>query len=86
MFDQSGLDYINYTDAKEPRSYEEAITALDAETWLQTMKCEMDSIHQNQTWDLVELPIGRNPLSCKWVFGTNMYPIQKNPNKKLVLS
>ena len=33
------------------------------------MKSEMDSIHQNQTWELVELPVGRKPLPCKWVFG-----------------
>ena len=32
------------------------------------MKSEMDSIHQNQTWELVELPAGRKPLPCKWVF------------------
>ena len=28
----------------------------------------MDSIHQNQTWELVELLPGRNPLPYKWVF------------------
>ena len=44
------------------------MAATDAETWLQAMKSEMDSIHKNQTWELVELPAKRNPLPCKWVF------------------
>ena len=28
----------------------------------------MDSIHQNQTWEFVELLVGRKPLPYKWVF------------------
>ena len=67
-FYQSGLNYANYTDAGEPTSYEEATPAPNAKPWLQAMKSEMDSIHQNQTWELVELPAGRKPLPCKWVF------------------
>ena len=57
-----GLDYDNYMDACEPRSYEETIDVSDANTWLQTMRYEMDSIHQNQTWESVELPAVRKPL------------------------
>ena len=36
------LDYVNYTDASEPSSYEEAIVLPDAKPWLQAMKSEMD--------------------------------------------
>ena len=67
-FYQLGLDYVNYTDAGEPSTYNEAIAALDAETWLQAMRFEMDSIKENNTWELVELPAGRKSLPCKWVF------------------
>ena len=31
------------------------------------MKSETNSIHHNHTWELVELPVGRNLLPCKWV-------------------
>ena len=44
MFYQLGLDYINYTDACKPRSYEEPIVASDEEICLQAMKSKMDSI------------------------------------------
>ena len=42
-FYQSGLDYINYTNACEPRSYEEVRTTSDADTLLQAMKSKMES-------------------------------------------
>jgi len=32
------------------------------------MKAEIDSLHQHNVWDLVELPEGRKPLGSKWVF------------------
>ena len=59
MFYQPGLDYINYIDAGEPSTYEEAMAAPDAKTWLQAMKSEMDSIHQNQIWESVKLLAGK---------------------------
>eukprot|EP00253_Pinus_taeda_P020013 PITA_20013 len=29
---------------------------------------EMASLHKNEAWDLVELPVGRKPIGSKWVF------------------
>ena len=43
-------------DVEEPSSYKEAIVASDANTWLQAMRSEMDSIKENNTWALVKLP------------------------------
>ena len=34
------------------------------------MKDEMNSMANNQVWDLVELPKGGKVISCKWVFKT----------------
>ena len=31
------------------------------------MKSEMKSLLQNEVWDHVELPSGRNAVGCKWV-------------------
>eukprot|EP00253_Pinus_taeda_P006949 PITA_06949 len=29
---------------------------------------EMASLHKNEAWDLMELPVGRKPIGSKWVF------------------
>jgi hypothetical protein len=29
---------------------------------------EMESLHKNQTWDLVELSERKRKIGCKWVF------------------
>jgi hypothetical protein len=36
--------------------------------WEQGMKEEMDSLENNQTWDLVQLPTGKRALQNKWVY------------------
>jgi hypothetical protein len=33
---------------------------------------EMESFHKNETWDLVKLPSGRNPIGSKWIFKEKM--------------
>ena len=32
------------------------------------MQEEMESLHKNDTWDLVRLPKGKKVVRCKWVF------------------
>ena len=32
------------------------------------MRAEIDSFHQHNAWDLVELPEGRKSVGSKWVF------------------
>ena len=40
----------------------------DSVKWEQAMQSEYNSIVANETWDLVELPKGKNALPCKWVY------------------
>jgi hypothetical protein len=36
------------------------------------MNEEMASLDNNEAWDLVELPNGRNPIGSKWVFNNKL--------------
>ncbi|KAE8729592.1 putative Leucine-rich repeat protein kinase family protein [Hibiscus syriacus] len=52
----------------EPSTYQEAINSSDVSLWMMAMQEEIETLHKNNTWDLVPLPQGRKPISNKWVF------------------
>ena len=55
---------------KDPVSFQKAMECDNSEKWFNAMKEEMQSMSDNQVWDLVELPEGSKQVSCKWVFKT----------------
>ena len=50
--------------AQEPQCFEEAIKE---EVWREAMDVEMKSIEKNRTWQLVDLPKGKDVIGLKWV-------------------
>jgi hypothetical protein len=56
------------TDSTEPECYEEAMQVDTKRKWEQGMKEEMDSLVNNQTWELVQFPAGKRALQNKWVY------------------
>ncbi len=53
----------------EPSTVEEAMSTPEKDQWLGAMQ-EMDSLEENDVWELTELPEGRRPVGSKWVFKT----------------
>lgn len=51
----------------EPETIQEALSNLEASLSKEAINSEIDSIMQNYTWELVDLPLGYKPLGCKWI-------------------
>ncbi|RVW26496.1 Retrovirus-related Pol polyprotein from transposon TNT 1-94 [Vitis vinifera] len=56
----------------EPQTFKEAVNSTEGLMWKEAIKSEIDSILQNHTWELVDLPPGCKPLSSKWIFKRQM--------------
>lgn len=54
--------------SSDPSTLEEAMSRGDGELWLEAMKNECDSLIENGTWELVDRPVDRRVISCRWVF------------------
>lgn len=52
----------------EPRTYQEAVSSKDKLFWIAATKEEMDSLYKNQTWSLIEKPVGQRIIGSKWIF------------------
>lgn len=53
----------------DPTHFEEAVKS---KKWKLAMDEEINSIEKNQTWELVELPIGAKKIGVKWVYKTKL--------------
>ena len=56
----------------EPTSYREAVNSSKGQQWREAIKSEIESILQNHTWELMDLPLGCKPLGYKWIFKKKM--------------
>ena len=59
---------ISVTDTIEPKSITEAFNGENSRQWKEATQSEFDLLMKNETWDLVNLPEGKNVIGCKWVF------------------
>ena len=64
--------YFALATLYEPHTYHEAHTDP---LWQQAMNEELDTLHKNHTWDMVDLPSGQSVVGCRWV-----YKIKTNAN------
>jgi hypothetical protein len=48
--------------------YEELVDRKDKENWLQAVHEELESLEENNTWEVVPKPTGKKVIDNKWVF------------------
>ena len=53
---------------KEPVTIEEVFNSEYSTEWKEATDSEYQSLLENKTWDLVDLPENSKAIGCKWVF------------------
>ncbi|GAU28376.1 hypothetical protein TSUD_257040 [Trifolium subterraneum] len=56
-----------YTPSDDPKNF---VEANKLEIWRKVMDQEMESIENNETWQLTTLPEGSNVIGVKWIYKT----------------
>nr|GEU88394.1 retrotransposon protein, putative, Ty1-copia subclass [Tanacetum cinerariifolium] len=52
----------------EPGNYKEAMASPEFAKWKEDMKSEIQSMYDNQVWNLVDTIPGLKTVGCKWIF------------------
>ena len=55
-------------DNDEPATYAEAMVDPDSVKWQEAMESEIESMGENQVWNLTDPPDGVKTLECKWIY------------------
>ena len=63
-----GNDFCTYLVDNDPLTFSEVISSSDAKFWKEAINNEINSILNNKTWILVDLPLIAKPIGCKQIF------------------
>ncbi|CAI7837920.1 unnamed protein product, partial [Closterium sp. NIES-54] len=66
--DEDEIAHCYWAAVPEPKTLAEALSGPDAEKWKQSVKEEYDSLLENETWELCELPPEKKAISSKLIF------------------
>ncbi|CAI7881250.1 unnamed protein product [Closterium sp. NIES-53] len=66
--DEDEIAHCYWAAVPEPKMLAEALSGPDAEKWKQSVKEEYDSLLENETWELCELPPGKKAISSELIF------------------
>ena len=64
------IETILMVNSTEPslNNVNEVRKSADAEKWEAAMDKELEMMKKMKTWELVDAPIGKNVVGCRWVF------------------
>ena len=49
----------------EPASFHEVVSDP---TWVKAMELEIEDLESNKTWNIIDLPPGKKPIGCRWIY------------------
>ena len=73
-------------DNDEPATYAEAMADTDSELWQEAMKSKIESMKENQVWNLIDPPDGVRTIKCKWIYKKKKIWVEIFTSIKLELS
>lgn len=59
---------------ENPKTIAEALNSASSDKWKEAMQKEYSSLIENKTWTLVDRPVDKNIIGCKWVFALKRKP------------
>lgn len=62
---------FNTGACQEPNTFLEAMKSVE---WQNAMEEEIKALQANNTWSITELPKGKTPIGCKWVYKLKLKP------------
>ncbi|RXW15700.1 hypothetical protein EST38_g10156 [Candolleomyces aberdarensis] len=68
LFSKVLMEDVKGDDVTLPRTIQEALEGPEKEHWLKAILEELGNLEKMGTWDLEDLPPGREAVGCKWVF------------------
>lgn len=67
-----GPNFVTFLLENEPQTFKAAMSSSDSTFWKEAVNSEIESILNNHTWKLVDLPPENKPLGSKWIFKRKM--------------
>ncbi|GJT62915.1 retrotransposon protein, putative, ty1-copia subclass [Tanacetum coccineum] len=65
---QHEVEHDTLRDNREPPNYRATLSDPESEKWLEAMNAKMQSMKDNQVWNLVDLPPNCKTVGIKWLF------------------
>ena len=81
--DDPSLHQILLANEGEPLTLKEARRCEHSNNWELAMQAEIITLHENNTWVLVELPKGKRAIPNKWVY--KLKTVEGKPKYKVQL-
>ena len=69
-----GSDFVSLLLENDPQTYKAPMSSSVSSYWKKVVNSEIESILNNHTWELTDLPRGNKPLWLKWIFKRKMKP------------
>ena len=66
--ENTGVYLSQYNEIEEPNNYKQAINGQASNSWKKSIEEELNSLRENDTWEVTNLPKNKNLIKTKWVF------------------